>query len=469
MDRKEYLDTMEQQIRSRQAGRAVRREMEGHIEEQKIAFQAAGMTAEEAETAAVAEMGDPVEAGAALDLVHRPRVPWGSIVLIVFLSLLGLGVRTVITARLPGVTVTIGDPLRQLIYLCLGLALMIGVCLIDYSRIGRRARGCTLMLAVLLLLGGFVFGVTVNGMAGWVYFMGVAVSINLFWPLFAPLYGGILYQYRQEGMKGLGKCVAWMLPGLLVTALCARMGTALLLLEIDLILLGIAVGKGWFQVSKKKVLAGIGAGMAVIPAAAALFAGIFGNGYQKLRLALLFGQAEGEMSWPKEVLREVLGGSRLVGTSASLQGQIQEFPAVDYVLTYVTGYFGILAALALLGLILYLIGRLFHISLGQKNRLGMLMGAGCCVALLAQIGVYVLRNLGILFPGEVYCPFITTGGSVMLVTYLMFGLLLSICRYQDIPLEEENGRSSLTKETGFHIIKKRTDEGLSADQKKAQE
>ena len=214
----------------------------------------------------------------------------------------------------------------------------------------RALRRALPILAVLLLLGGFVFGVTVNGMAGWVYFMGVAVSINLFWPLFAPLYGGILYQYRQEGMKGLGKCVAWMLPGLLVTALCARMGTALLLLEIDLILLGIAVGKGWFQVSKKKVLAGIGAGMAVIPAAAVLFAGIFGNGYQKLRLALLFGQAEGEMSWPKEVLREVLGGSRLVGTSASLQGQIQEFPAVDYVLTYVTGYFGILAALALLGL-----------------------------------------------------------------------------------------------------------------------
>ena len=79
MDRKEYLDTMEQQIRSRQAGRAARREMEDHIEEQKATFQAAGMTAEEAETAAVAEMGDPVEAGAALDLVHRPRVPWGAL------------------------------------------------------------------------------------------------------------------------------------------------------------------------------------------------------------------------------------------------------------------------------------------------------------------------------------------------------------------------------------------------------
>ena len=102
MDRKEYLDTMEQQIRSRQAGRAARREMEDHIEEQKATFRAAGMTAEEAETAAVAEMGDPMEAGAALDLVHRPRVPWGSIALIVFLSLLGLGCARLLPQGFPG-------------------------------------------------------------------------------------------------------------------------------------------------------------------------------------------------------------------------------------------------------------------------------------------------------------------------------------------------------------------------------
>ena len=59
MDRKEYLDTMEQQIRSRQAGRAARREMEGHIEEQKVALQTAGMTAEEAETGLAAGGSGP--------------------------------------------------------------------------------------------------------------------------------------------------------------------------------------------------------------------------------------------------------------------------------------------------------------------------------------------------------------------------------------------------------------------------
>ena len=31
------------------------------------------------------------------------------------------------------------------------------------------------------------------------YFAGRVVSINLVWPLFVPLYGGIIYRYRKGG------------------------------------------------------------------------------------------------------------------------------------------------------------------------------------------------------------------------------------------------------------------------------
>ncbi len=73
MDRKEYLDTLAEQIRSKPAAAAVRREIEDHIEEQKEAFLAQGMSGSEAEEAAVQEMGDPVETGVAMDLIHRPQ------------------------------------------------------------------------------------------------------------------------------------------------------------------------------------------------------------------------------------------------------------------------------------------------------------------------------------------------------------------------------------------------------------
>ena len=45
--------------------------MRGHIDEQKHAYMSVGMEAEEAEEAAVKEMGDPVEAGSLLER-HPP-------------------------------------------------------------------------------------------------------------------------------------------------------------------------------------------------------------------------------------------------------------------------------------------------------------------------------------------------------------------------------------------------------------
>ena len=53
------------------------------------AYISQGMDAEEAEEAAVKEMGDPVEAGSLLDSIHRPRMAWRMIGLIGALSIAG--------------------------------------------------------------------------------------------------------------------------------------------------------------------------------------------------------------------------------------------------------------------------------------------------------------------------------------------------------------------------------------------
>lgn len=444
MDRKEYLDTLAEQIRSKPAAAAVRREIESHIEEQKKAFLAEGMTGPEAEEAAVQEMGDPVETGVAMDLIHRPQIPWGSVVLIVFLSIVGMVFRFSLMTKLPGVSFMTGDVTREGLYLCLGLALMIGICLIDYSRIGRRARTCSLVLALVLMAGNLFAGIVVNGMSGYLYFAGRVVSINLVWPLFVPLYGGIIYRYRKGGYQGLAACLLWTLPGVICTMSCSRMGAALLLLEIDLIILIVAVWKQWFQVAKKKTLIGSGAALILLPVASAGITLLFGADYQKMRLMTLFDVSGQEGNWMRQTIQDMLGNSRFIGASQQALDQEGGFPAVDFVLSYIVGYYGILAALVLIGLILYLMFRLLRVSLRQKNQLGRLMGTGCAIVMVAQILIYVLCNMGIILPGTIYCPFLTSGGTVMLVTYIIFGILLSVYRYQDIPLEEGGRVSSVT-------------------------
>lgn len=93
MDRHDYMETLAGQIRWKRAVPMVERELETHIEEQKADFIASGMTESEAEAAAVAEMGDPVEVGVDMDRIHRPKMNWPAIAAIAFLSILGLAIR----------------------------------------------------------------------------------------------------------------------------------------------------------------------------------------------------------------------------------------------------------------------------------------------------------------------------------------------------------------------------------------
>ena len=88
MERRDYLELMTGQIRCKKMCPVIVREVEDHIEDQKQAFMAEGMKEEEAEKAAVEEMGDPVEVGVEMDQIHRPKMPWKAIFVIALMQIL---------------------------------------------------------------------------------------------------------------------------------------------------------------------------------------------------------------------------------------------------------------------------------------------------------------------------------------------------------------------------------------------
>lgn len=91
LDRQEYLKSLTEQIRTKRARTMVAEEVEAHIEDQKQDFMAHGLGEEEAESMAVVEMGDPVEAGVKLDRVHRPKMEWTVLMAILIISIWGNG------------------------------------------------------------------------------------------------------------------------------------------------------------------------------------------------------------------------------------------------------------------------------------------------------------------------------------------------------------------------------------------
>ena len=90
MNIEEYITTLTEQIRLKQARQGVAQEIRNHISDQTQAFEQNGMEHEKAVEMAVREMGDPVEAGVALDRIHRPQFDWRLFVITVLFSAAGV-------------------------------------------------------------------------------------------------------------------------------------------------------------------------------------------------------------------------------------------------------------------------------------------------------------------------------------------------------------------------------------------
>lgn len=65
----------------------------------------------------------------------------------------------------------------------------------------------------------------------------------------------------------------------------------------------------------------------------------------------------------------------------------------------------------------------------------MMIGIGCGSLFGLMIIVYFLENIGLLPYSYIYLPLFSLGGMGIWVTYFLLGIVLSIYKYQDIPLK----------------------------------
>lgn len=84
-----YLDSVCSQIRWKKAHPAIRKELEGHIEEHKADAILSGMDEDNAVKRAIQAMGDPVETGKWMNNLHKPRVDIWMVVSVCMLAVFG--------------------------------------------------------------------------------------------------------------------------------------------------------------------------------------------------------------------------------------------------------------------------------------------------------------------------------------------------------------------------------------------
>lgn len=442
MSVEEYVQILGEQIRCKQAREGVTEEVRNHVEDQIEALKQQGKNKEEAEKLAIKEMGDPVETGISLDRIHRPKIAWSMLVLIGFLSILGTLVQMGIYRQCEGVTSF--DLPSHLVYTLIGIFLMGVMYYLDYTFWGTYGKVFAVVFLLFYCWQVFISGITINGVVTAWYVVGMSFNLRLGMLLYIPMFAGVLYSYRgQKGWVWL-KIAFFLFTPVWIALEIPCLSLAILLFLTMMLMLSVALFKGWFveRHKGKRIVAALWIVVAAAPGffiAAGKKLGWLAD-YQLARIQAWIGwgvtDAQGG-SYVDINVKKTISQSQWIGKGKGSADLSEILPEVnhDFILTHLISYYGILAGLLAAVLLFCLVYKIFHISVQQKNQLGLLLGVGCGSGLGLHILCYVLENLGILPYSYCYLPFFGQGGTGILVTYGILGIVLSIYKYQNIPLK----------------------------------
>lgn len=199
MQIKEFLNAVCEQIKYKPIRNSISEELENHIEESKENYIEEGMQEEEAEEKAITQMGNAEEIGKKLNKIHKPKLDWK--LLIILIILLGFGFLVAFTRTCNIVTDGYNSMNffeRYIISLIVGSILGICVYFIDYTKIIKYSN-IFYIIATLFIVYSFIFGIDINGLP-YIY---ISPSITLSpvviaMPLYIIAFVGFLNSEKQN-------------------------------------------------------------------------------------------------------------------------------------------------------------------------------------------------------------------------------------------------------------------------------
>lgn len=367
----------------------------------------------------------------AAPLLGERRFDMDMPLLVAALCLLGLGIVMVTSSSMEVAAGQLGNPLfymiRQLIYLAIGVAALLVVLSIPVN-LWQQFRFPLLFVGFGLLIAVLIPGIgrEVNGSWRWIAVGPINIQPSELAKLFAVVFlAGYLVQRQKEVKeKWFGFIKPFMVLGPMAW---------LLIIEPDfgatVVLMGAATGMlflggvGLFRFTLLfGALGGLG-GLLVLFEPYRLqrltsfldpWTDPFGTGYQLTQALIAFGRG----SW---------FGTGL-GNSVQKQFYLPE-AHTDFVFAVLAEELGLIGALAAFGLLVFVAIRSLYIGLWAE-RAGRLFSAylayGLAIMWCGQILINVGVNVGLLPTKGLTLPFLSYGGSSLVVCCISLGLLLRI-------------------------------------------
>lgn len=411
----------------------VKDELSLHIDELKDSYISKGLSEEDAEKKAIADMGNAAEIGEKLNKQHKPQTEWSLIILTAIISIFGILVMYV-SSNFETRPVSFS---KHILHVCVGVAALIGIYFTDYIKLKKHP----VMLysaAVLLLVLCVFFGTAYAGVKRWLVVGGFAISVNsVAGILFVSSFCGFLEKYQGEGFMGIVKLMLWGIGSMMLFVIQPSMSMVFMLFIAYAVLIIRAISLNHFDGNKKIQMISI---LSLSGISALMSLGVLISNPHRLQRLLSFWYKGANdptgSGWIFAMADKVLKSSNLFGKGTPLaEGSIDwVIPEIttDFALLNLINNFGWLVGTVLVAIIAIFIVKMFITSNKIKNSFGFYLSLVSCVMLTVQFVINVLINLGLCPYIDVSLPFISYGGTNYLTNMIYVGLILSVWRKNNI-------------------------------------
>ncbi|PGH71711.1 cell division protein FtsW [Bacillus thuringiensis] len=408
-----FLKEVTNHIKSKEAKDLVATELDFHLKQTKNMWIEKGLSEEVAEDKAVEQMGSPIKLGQELNKLHKPKVDWFLIGLLV--AAMGLGFLPVIAFGYTNDVI-----MNKVIFVILGVVTAFGMMLIDYRKLERMG-GLFYTIGVLILLMLYCFpNASLTG-EPLIKIGPIEIDCLIAVPFFFLAWASFFNNSRLKVMH----LVVLYLFSLYLFLIVSTLSSIFVYMTMVFVMLW------WSKLGKKTALI-----ITIVPICLFIIRASvsWSSGYHLDRiLGYLNPESDaGGAGFMYIRLKEVMSSAGWFGTS----GDTKFIPAADtdFVFASLTYYYGYWLALVLIFVLSLFVARLIVISYKINDRYGKLLLAGGVTLFVFQFIYNVGMILGLLPHAAISLPFISYGLTPTVFHELIMGIVLSVYRRKDISI-----------------------------------
>ena len=443
MDIKDFLNAVCKQIKCEYVKQPISQELEQHIQDLKESYIDKGMNEVDAEEIAIKQMGEPEEIGKRLNKVHKPKLDWKLLILILILVIYGIFIAI---CKQNSSNSILRD---KIFHIVLGIIIGLVIYFYDYRKIKRFSNIIYIIAVLIILLPAFnIFGATINGLK---YFYIPGLTLNsavVTLPLFIVSFVGFITNYDQNNkmyvnIKVLEKKL--IINKDLIKILTFSIFSLMLLMEIPSIASVIILGISYLVITtlyviktnknSKKILIKIYGTLAIFMI---LFISAIGvNSFRINRIVAAFKPEldPNGSGYIGMLQKEVMQNAKMIGESdteiMSRQDDIISTES-NFTFIYLIGKTGILISSILVITIILTSIKLLINSRFIKDFYGKYIIIGLSILYILQSIMSILMNINLGVQLNIDLPFVSTGGVYFIINAVSIALILSIYRRKNI-------------------------------------